>query len=100
MGITVEPKSVRLNQIIPFRYRLIMAVLIHFQPYNNRLETRIYRRNLPHWRQIGCTYFVTFRLGDSIPAPILQAWEEERRIWLAAHDINTTLSADEWKRCY
>ncbi|MEZ5305122.1 MAG: transposase [Verrucomicrobiales bacterium] len=26
-----------------------------------------YRRNLPHWRQTGATYFVTFRLGDSIP---------------------------------
>jgi hypothetical protein len=26
-----------------------------------------YQRHLPHWRQEGATYFVTFRLGDSLP---------------------------------
>ena len=26
-----------------------------------------YRRNLPHWRYEGATYFVTFRLNDSVP---------------------------------
>ncbi len=26
-----------------------------------------YQRFLPHWRQDGATYFVTFRLGDSLP---------------------------------
>ncbi len=28
---------------------------------------RIYDTTLPHWRQAGATYFVTFRLADSIP---------------------------------
>ncbi|MBI5092588.1 MAG: transposase [Candidatus Hydrogenedentes bacterium] len=41
--------------------------------------------NLPHWRQTGTTYFVTFRLGDSIPQAKLEQWEREREEWLAAH---------------
>lgn len=28
---------------------------------------RIYTRNLPHWRQPGATYFVTFHLADALP---------------------------------
>ncbi|MCB1237954.1 MAG: transposase, partial [Verrucomicrobiae bacterium] len=31
---------------------------------------RSYHRNLPHWRQDGATYFVTFRLRDAIPPTI------------------------------
>ena len=30
-------------------------------------EVTIYVRHLPHWRQPGATYFVTFRLHDSLP---------------------------------
>ena len=30
-----------------------------------------YSRNLPHWRQPGATYFVTFRLVDSLPQEVL-----------------------------
>ena len=30
-----------------------------------------YSRNLPHWRQPGATYFVTFRLHDSLPQSVL-----------------------------
>ena len=36
-----------------------------------------YFRKLPHWRQDGATYFVTFRLGDSLPQTKL----EELRIF-------------------
>ncbi len=42
-------------------------------------------RNLPHWRQRGAIYFVTFRTADSIPAPVLAEWQRERAAWLAAH---------------
>ncbi len=31
------------------------------------LPLTVYQRHLPHWRQDGATYFVTFRLGDSLP---------------------------------
>jgi type I restriction enzyme R subunit len=64
---------------------------IPFQPYNPRAPVCSYRRNLPHWRQDGCTYFVTFRLADSIPRPILLEWETERKTWLAAHGITDGL---------
>lgn len=41
--------------------------------------------NLPHWRQEGVTYFVTFRLADSIPQDKLEQWEKEREEWLKLH---------------
>ena len=41
--------------------------------------------NLPHWRQEGVTYFVTFRLADSLPQAKLKQWLHERDAWLALH---------------
>ncbi len=38
-----------------------------FQGLREDLPLTVYERNMPHWRQDGATYFVTFRLGDSIP---------------------------------
>jgi type I restriction enzyme R subunit len=34
----------------------------------------ISQRELPHWRQAGVTYFVTFRLVDAVP----QAWVDQQ----------------------
>ncbi len=39
-----------------------------FQGLDPAKEVTCYQRNLPHWRQQGATYFVTFRLIDSLPA--------------------------------
>ncbi len=41
--------------------------------------------NLPHWRQESVTYFVTFRLADSIPQRTLDLWVRERDDWLRRH---------------
>ena len=41
--------------------------------------------NLPHWRQGDVTYFVTFRLADSLPQAKLTQWLTERAMWLARH---------------
>lgn len=41
----------------------------------------MHRANLPHWRQDGVTYFVTFRLADSLPAEKLNQWKEEKDRW-------------------
>jgi REP element-mobilizing transposase RayT len=41
--------------------------------------------NLPHWRQDGVTYFITFRLGDSMPQQKLWRWRRERDEWLKLH---------------
>jgi hypothetical protein len=43
------------------------------------------RRNLPHWTQRGCTYFITFRLADSLPQNLLHQWREELKLWLQKH---------------
>ena len=46
---------------------------------------RIYHRHLPHWRQTGATYFVTFRLADSIPQQHLRALKRWRETWERVH---------------
>jgi len=40
---------------------------------------------LPHWQQDNATYFITFRLADSIPAHLLDHWRDERQAWLKHH---------------
>lgn len=40
-----------------------------------------YVRHLPHWRQDGATYFVTFRLGDSLPQAKLRELKILRAEW-------------------
>ena len=44
-----------------------------FRGLDPELPIEIYRRNLPHWRQRGATYFVTFRFADALPESCL--WE-------------------------
>lgn len=44
-----------------------------------------YEGNLPHWRQEGVIYFVTFRLADAIPQNKLEQWQFERENWHIAH---------------
>lgn len=39
----------------------------------------IYTRNLPHWRQKGATYFVTFNLADALPTAKRQQLQSMRR---------------------
>ena len=71
-----------------------------FRGLDPHREVRIYRRNLPHWRQDGATYFVTFRLGDSIPEHVLHGWEIDRRTWLTAHGLTPGLDRAAWLQQY
>ncbi len=57
----------------------------HFKPLRKEAEIHIHRRRLPHWEQDGCTYFVTFRLADSLPVEKLKVWQEQKAIWLKHH---------------
>ena len=41
--------------------------------------------NLPHWRQDGVVYFVTWRTADSMPEERVKQWFRERDDWLAEH---------------
>jgi 8-oxo-dGTP pyrophosphatase MutT (NUDIX family)/REP element-mobilizing transposase RayT len=57
----------------------------HFVPYHPDGQTAVSRRNLPHWSQDGVTYFLTWRLADSLPAHLVRQWKEEREVWLHHH---------------
>ena len=59
-----------------------MNSLRFFNPYE---EIRFTENLLPHWHQDGATYFVTFRLVDSVPANLRIQWEEERATWSRFH---------------
>jgi putative transposase len=50
-----------------------------FNPYA-QIEKTLHR--LPHWQQAGATYFITYRLADSVPKQLRDQWESERAIWL------------------
>jgi REP element-mobilizing transposase RayT len=52
-----------------------------FIGFNDRGAFRNYERNLPHWRQPGATYFLTFRLNDSLPAGIIAEHQREQESW-------------------
>ena len=56
-----------------------------FNPFDKGSPVARYGRYLPHWRQAGATYFVTFRLADSIPKEKLQQWEAELKAWIEAN---------------
>src|SRR5947208_2705134 len=62
-----------------------------FQPFDPDGELRVYMRNLPHWRQPGVTYFVTFRQDDSIPAVVLEEWLDSRERFYRAHGLDPGL---------
>ncbi len=54
--------------------------------FNPNLPLDIHERNLPHWEQDGTTYFITFRLADSLPQKKLDQWISERQAWLKTHN--------------
>lgn len=56
-----------------------------FRGLHPDLPVRMYFRHLPHWRQDGATYAVTFRQADSIPQAQLQALKRWRAIWESQH---------------
>jgi len=45
-------------------------------------ETRVTRNRLPHWQQDGATYFITYRLADSIPQVLMNQWRQDREHWM------------------
>ncbi|HVF70893.1 MAG TPA: carbamoyl-phosphate synthase large subunit [Chthoniobacterales bacterium] len=56
-----------------------------FQPFDSQTDIHQTQRHLPHWEQPGATYFVTFRLIDSVAQDVLAHWREERDQWLNRH---------------
>ena len=56
-----------------------------FRPFNPFQEIDLSKRNLPHWQQEGACYFITFRLGDSLPQSLLDHWKRELDVWMSLH---------------
>ncbi len=56
-----------------------------FQGFRDDLPLKVYERDLPHWRQDGATYFVTFRLADSLPQAKLRELRAFQADWERRH---------------
>jgi putative transposase len=56
-----------------------------FQGLREDLPLEVYEQLLPHWRQDGATYFVTFRLHDSLPQAKLQELRAFKADWERRH---------------
>ena len=57
------------------------------------------RGRLPHWEKESATYFITFRLADSLPKSVLDQIESEREaIVKTANQLQRPLSPDERRK--
>ena len=71
-----------------------------FKPFDEQATVRIYYTSMPHWRQAGCTYFVTYRLADSIPEGVLREWEFEKLKWIQPRVVGSVVNrttATKWQ---
>ena len=68
---------------------------------NEFAEIEKSRNRLPHWRQDRATYFVTYRLGDSIPDVLMKMWREQRTRWCQQHQLPwSTETASDYHRLF
>ncbi|MEI8371298.1 MAG: transposase [Planctomycetota bacterium] len=56
-----------------------------FRGLDPHAPIEVYVRHLPHWRQDGATYFVTYRLADSLPQSKLNELRCWRHEWEQHH---------------
>ncbi|MFA6101881.1 MAG: transposase [Victivallaceae bacterium] len=56
-----------------------MSIVFSYDGINKK------QRHLPHWTKKGVTYWITFRLRDSLPQEKLNRWRIERDFWLEAN---------------
>src|SRR5439155_13784238 len=69
-----------------------------FQPVPSGASTPECRQGayLPHLRKPGAIYSITFRLADSMPSEVVQAWIADRQAIIAnAHRANRELTESE-----
>jgi len=81
----VEPGNVEATsgRLSPDMRRDAASTLPHF--FDPHASVAKLSGNLPHWRQVGATYFVTFQTADSLPQDKLEQWTRERTAWLQQH---------------
>jgi REP element-mobilizing transposase RayT len=78
---------------------LMYAAAVSDYPVPRAELTKRQGANLPHWTREGAAYAVTFRLGDSLPQGVLNAWIAERdHIVRRAESLGRPLSSHELDR--
>jgi putative transposase len=76
----------------------------HFRGIEPNKPISVYFRHMPHWRQDGATYFVTFRLGDSLPHEKLEYLKRLREEWdrvspaLRTQELNEQFSKNHFRQ--
>lgn len=55
----------------------------------------IHEHRLPHWQQGAVSYFVTWRLADSLPQAKLSQWQQDKDIWIRFHPEPWTDEVEE-----
>ena len=74
---------------------------VPFRPLDEFAPVEVTKRNLPHWEQEGACYFITFRLGDSLPQHLVQQLREERDDWKAENpEPHTKAQRDEFDKLF
>lgn len=64
-------------------------------------EDRIYfERKLPHYQPAEATYFITFRLANSLPAEVVERLKEERKKELSTVEQDAILSYKTQKKYF
>jgi type I restriction enzyme, R subunit len=62
---------------------MYIVILCYYMPFfDPEVRLVIHRGKLPHWRQAGVIYFVTFRLADSLPQAKLEWLRREKELWI------------------
>jgi putative transposase len=67
-----------------------------FQSLSPEKPITFYMRHLPHWRQEGATYFVTFRQADSFPQEKLQELAALKQEWEKRNPSHCT--DEQWQQ--
>ena len=63
----------------------VKSIVEQVRFFNPFADIAQHKTVLPHWEQPGATYFVTFRLADSLPAGKVAELQSERDSWLQQH---------------
>ena len=73
--------------------------------FDEQDEVDVSRRNLPHWKQEGKLYFVTWRLADSLSQESLALLDADRAVWVRRYgnkpikDMSPGLK-EEWYKLF
>ncbi|MEM0895773.1 MAG: transposase [Verrucomicrobiota bacterium] len=68
-----------------------------FRGFSRELHVTVFYRNLPHWRQEGATYFVTFRMADALPQSCLDELTRIRCEWERQKQVDSSALEEAWK---